>query len=513
MLKGAHSAMTSPSSPPWAPDAGHAQGAAVTGTAGYPVNVSARISNGLDAFTIAGIPETAAAAARDRIRAAVISSGLAWPSRAITVSLEPAGLPQHGCGLDLPVAVAVLTASGIIPAGATAPCVLIAELGLDGGLRPVRGVLPAVAAAARAGCTVAVVAPANAAEAAMVPGVAVVPGPSLRAVLTWLRASSLPAQPAAPAAAMAARCAGRLTAAPALRQALQASAAGGHHLCLTGPDTAAIPELAAGLAMLLPALDPGEAMQVSEIHSVAGLLGSADSLITRPPWRSPHHTATLPAILGGGSGVTRPGEAPLAHHGVLFLDNAPEFARDILAALRQPLGSGHVVVARAGVTTQFPARFTLIAGMAPCPCGARPGCACSQLQARRYRARLASELGSYLSLWLTVRPTGPAPRRRPEPDLWAAHVADARDRARHRLRDTPWRLNGQVPGAQLARCWHPGTDASAAISRAAHAGQVSRRAAGQVISVAWTLADLAGKARPGAEECALALAFQLGTAS
>jgi magnesium chelatase family protein len=507
------------SHPPWGPDIGRTRGAAIIGIDGHLVEAAAAISNGMAAFDILGLPDTGIRETRDRVRAAVLNSGQRWPARAITVSLLPASLPKRGTGLDLAIAVAVLTAAGAVPADAADRCVFVAELGLDGSLRPVRGVLPAVLAAAAAGCTAAVVAADNAAEAATVPGVAVIGYRSLREVLAWLRREPLPSLPDYPAAGAASAAPpmislASLGVAPLVRRALEASAAGGHHLYLTGPRGAALPALAAGLAGLLPPLDPGEVMQVSAVHSVAGLLESGHARISWPPYRAPHHTASRAAILGGGGGIIRPGEAALAHRGVLFLDKAPEFARDVLQALRQPLCDGEVIVARGGMTARFPARFILVAAMAPCPCGAGPGCSCSVLQARRYRARLAGELGSHIGIWLHPgtaelgigEPAGDADA------MSAARVAAARQRACRRLQGTPWRVNADIPGAQLRRSYQAAAEALAPISRAVDLGEISTRAAHQVLRVAWTLADLAGKARPDAEECGQALAFQLGVA-
>jgi magnesium chelatase family protein len=240
-----------------------------------------------------------------------------------------------------------------VPAAALDGCVFTAGLGLDGSLRPVCGVLPALLVARRAGCTRAVVATENAAEAVIVAGLTVVPCADLRAVLAWLRGQPFPHQPDIPAAGTPAAATGvppgaSLAVPPCVRQALEATAAGGHHLCLTGPRGARIPALAAGAAALMPPLSPEQMMEVTAIHSAAGLLGSCRPLITRPPFRAPHHTAARAAILGGGTGTIRPGDAALAHRGVLFLHDAPEFPRDILASLRQPLQHGEVTVARAG---------------------------------------------------------------------------------------------------------------------------------------------------------------------
>ena len=503
------------------PGTGRAHGAAIIGVEGHLVQLTARISNGPPAVSLSGVPGTSSRETRDRVRAAIVNSGHSWPGRTITVSLLPVSLPKHGSGFDLAIAIAVLTASGTIPAAGD-ECVFVAGLGLDGSLCPVPGVLPALRAAAAAGCTRAVVAAQNAAEAATVPGLAVAGCQSLQEVLARLRQPSSP-QPVSPAGLAAAldRPSGaslaRRGVAPLTRLAVETAAAGGHHLCVTGPPGSAIPALAAGLTALLPQLNPGEATEVNAVHSVAGLLASGQPLITRPPLRSPHYTVTPAALAGGGPGHTRPGEAALAHRGVLFLQDAPEFAAGALRVLRQPLTYGEITVARGGSTVVFPARFILMASMAPCPCGAWPGCECAPLRARRYRARFAGELGSYIAIWLQAAPSDPAEPGGVEPGsdadvVSAARAAAARERARCRLASTPWRVNADIPGAQLSRCYRPTAEALAPIGRAVDLGEISPRAAHQVIRVAWTLADLAGEARPGAPECGLALAFQLGVA-
>ena len=505
------------------PGTGHAHGAAVIGVDGHLVQVSARISNGPTNVSISGLPETSTSETRDRIRAAILNSALPWPGRGIAVSLMPASLPKRGSSFDLAIAVAVLTAAGTVPAAGDG-CVFIAGLGLDGSLRPVPGVLPGLLAAAAAGCIRAVVAAQNAAEAGTVPGLAVVPCHLLQEVLAWLRGQPFPPLPAddsvapSPDVPPVPGLAG-LGVPPLTRLALEVAAAGCHHLCVIGPPGAAIPALAAGLTGLLPPLDPGEVIEVTAIHSVAGLLASRRPLITCPPLRSPHHTVTPAALAGGGAGIIRPGEAALAHRGVLFLQDAPEFAAGALRVLRQPLQHGEVTVARGGSTVVFPARFILVAGMAPCPCGARPGCECTPLQARRYRARFTGVLGSYIAIWLHAAQPGKAGPGSAEAGgpgdadvVLAARVAAARQRARRRLDGTPWRASADIPGAQLRRCYQPTAEALAPISRAVDLGEISPLAAHQVIGVAWTLADLAGEARPGAQECGLALAFGLGVA-
>ena len=505
-----------------APGTGRAYGAAIIGVDGHLVEAEAVISNGAPAFSIAGLPETSVRETRDRIRTAVLNSGQPWPAESITVNLLPASLPKYGAGLDLAVAVAVLTAAAAVPASTADQCVFVAELGLDGSLRPVRGVAPALIAAASAGYRRAVVAADNGAEAQVASGMAVVACQSLRAVIAWLRGQPSAPQPGVPAASIPAAPDVRpvisladLAVGPLVRLALETAAAGGHHLCLTGSRGAAIPALAAGLAGLLPPLDASEVMEVTAVHSVAGLLSPRHATIIRPPLRSPHHTVTPLAMAGGGAGMTRPGEAALAHRGVLFLEDAPEFAAGVLRVLRQPLQDGQVTVARSGRMVRFPAKFILMAGMTACPCGGGPGCGCGQLQARRYRARFAGELGSHIAIWLQA-PFAPATQTpgAGADVMSAARVAAARQRARRRLDGTPWRLNADIPGLELRRSFQPAAEALAPISRAVDLGEISARSAHQVIRLAWTLADLAGEARPGAQECglALALALQLGVA-
>lgn len=323
-------------SPPW-PSAGtwSACGAAVIGAEGHMVQADANVSDDAAPFSLTGLPETSVRETRDRVRAAVLNSGLPWPDRGVTVTLQPPGLPKHGTGLDLAIAVAVLTGTGAV-AKVPEGCLFYGELGLDGTLRPLRGVIPAVLAAVRAGRTQGVVPDQNAAEAAMLPGVTVIPCPSLRAVVSWLRGDPLPVQPGIdPAAASPPDICpeislARLTVPPPMRLAFEASAAGGHHLCLTGPSGAQLPALAASVAALMPPLQREETLETAATHSAAGLLGPRHALITRPRFRAPHHTTTPAGMAGGGSGVMRPGEAALAHRGVLFLDDAPKFTRSVL---------------------------------------------------------------------------------------------------------------------------------------------------------------------------------------
>jgi magnesium chelatase family protein len=307
---------------------------------------------------------------------------------------------------------------------------------------------------------------------------------------------------------------------PVARRAAEICAAGGHHLSLLGPPGAGKTMLAARLPTILPGLDPDAALEVTSIHSVAGQLPPACPLLTRPPFCGPHHTASKAAMVGGGSGVIHPGAASLAHRGVLFLDEAPEFGRDVLDALRQPLESGEVMIARSGITARFPARFTLVLAANPCPCAKaaaspRSKCSCSPATRRRYLGRLSGPLLDRVDVKVELLPVGRAEllsdRKFAESSAAVAtRVAQARDRAAHRFRGTPWRVNAEIPGAELRRSYPPGRGAMAPLERAMEIGEVSARGLDKIVRVSWTLCDLAGKDRPTLDECGYALGLWLG---
>ncbi|MDT4894126.1 MAG: magnesium chelatase family protein [Pseudonocardiales bacterium] len=473
-------------------------GVALTGVRGQVVEVEADISAGLPGLAFTGLADTSVVESRDRIRAAIQNSGVDWPNRRITVALLPADVRKVGARFDLSMAMAVLGAAGDVQAAWIANTLWIAELGLDGRLRPVHGVLPSVAAARAAGVRRAVVAPGNAAEAALVDGVEVRTAGDLGEIVRWLRGSGEPLELADGTGADELVDSGPLDLAevagqPTAKRALEIAAAGGHHLYLVGAPGAGKTMLAERLPGLLPLLEDAAALEVTAVHSVAGRLAERARLIRVPPLQAPHHTASVAALVGGGSHLARPGAISLAHHGVLFLDEAPEFSPRALDAMRQPLESGTVVLHRGGGAVSYPARFQLVMAANPCPCARPPAdCDCAPNTRRRYQQRLSGPLLDRIDLRVSVDAV-------PHGDLLgagdgegsaavAARVAAARAAAAQRWQGTPWRVNAVVPGAALrSGGWAPARSALEAAETYLRRGALSARGFDRVLRLAWTL--------------------------
>lgn len=490
---------------------------ALVGTEGHVVEVQAHVAATVPGFVLVGLPDAALHESRERVRAAVASTGIAWPQRKVTVNLAPAALPKTGTGFDLAIAVAVLAGAGLLP-NDTRNVVHLAEVGLDGRLHPVRGVLPAVAAAVRRGRTEIVVATADVAEARLVPGAQVRGASTLGAALA-LHGASIEAQDypplARPGVAAPPRPVGDLADVVGqedARRALEVAAAGAHHLLMVGPPGAGKTMLASRLPGILPDLDDDAAVEVTAVHSVAGTFDPGGGLLRRPPFEDPHHTATPASIVGGGNGVPRPGAASRAHRGVLFMDEAPEFSSRVLQTLRQPLEQGELVIHRARGVARFPARFQLVLAANPCPCGRRVGrgldCTCRPAEIYRYMGRLSGPLLDRVDLQVEVPPARRTAIRPAESSFdVASRVRTARAAARARLDGTPWRTNAEVPGAELRSRWPLGSR-SADLDRAVDRGRLSLRGADRTLRIAWTLADLAGRDAPDTDDVGEALALR-----
>jgi magnesium chelatase family protein len=477
---------------------GRSTAVALWGVDGQLVEIEVDIAAGIPGLFFTGLGDTSVLESRDRIRAALVNSGLEWPNRRVTVALLPADVRKVGSRYDLAITVALLAANGVIHGDHVRSAAWIAELGLDGSLRPVPGVLPSVVAAARAGLSRVVVAPGNAGEAALVGGVDVRAAANLREVADWLTGEGpiphLAEAGAAPIGAEAGPDLADVAGQASAKRAVEIAAAGGHHLFLIGTPGAGKTMLARRLPSLLPTLDDEAALAVTAVHSIVGRMPRDGGLIRRPPWQAPHHTASTAALVGGGSHLARPGAISLAHHGVLFLDEAPEFAPRSLDALRQPLESGEIVLHRGGGAVRYPARFQLVLAANPCPCGARAqDCVCAPQARRRYLQKLSGPLLDRIDLQVQVEPV-------PHADLFAAdngressavvasRVAGARAVAADRWRGTGWATNGTAPGRELRSArWAIGRAALAPAEQFLRRGQLSARGFDRILRLAWML--------------------------
>lgn len=512
---------------------------ALRGADGHVIDVQVDVSPGVPATTLVGRVDKSLSEARDRVRMAINNNCGRWPAtKRVTILLSPADLPKAGTHYDVAIAIAVLAADKQheeLTPDLLAGWAFIGELSVSGGLRPVPGVLPMVIAAAAHGIDRVFVPEPQAAEASLVPGMTVFGVRSLAQVSAVLRGVEVPEAPpvVGPSASPLASWRGEdrldgvdlhdLDGLEDIRYAVEIAAAGGHPLMLIGPRGTGKTSIAERIPTILPDLTTEQSLEVSALHSVAGILPEGSGLLRRPPWFAPHHSASASAVLGGGSGRVRPGQVSLAHHGVLFLDEFPHFRADVIDAMRQPLESGEVTIARGEEAATYPARSLVVLAANPCPCGNFHGlsggaCECSEVQRAHYARKLTGPILDRVDIWMEVRPQGRrcAGSFGPVPESSAdvrARVEDARGRQARRYRDCAWWLNTSVPGPALVERWALEPEGQELVDAELAAGTLTRRGLTRVQRLAWTVADCTGVTRPGPREAGIALALRSSDAT
>lgn len=489
------------------------------GLSGTVVEVEADISANLPGFVLVGLPDASLSEATSRVRAACANSGFPFPSRKITVNLSPASVPKSGSGFDLAIAVSVLLAMQVMPSPSS-KTLFVGELGLDGELKPVWGVLPIALAARAAGFETVVVPESNVAEAAVLSGISVTGVASIKDLVGQFRGEVVPqhntrlVEQSLPRETFGSgldldQVQGQSLAV----QALVIAAAGGHHLSMIGSPGSGKTMLAERLPGILPPLTVEQALEVAAVESVLGQSSGLTLLNLVPRLQTPHHTASVSAIVGGGMGFPRPGAVSRAHHGVLFLDEALEFQTPALEALREPLESGKVSIHRAAGTAQFPARFQLVLAANPCACGysgslTKP-CTCTFTARRRYLGRLSGPIYDRIDIRLRIQPVRISEARGiGEANLSSAQaqeqVVAARAAAFERLAPLGLQLNSQLPTQHLRSRFHPGKTATRLLDKALSNGATSMRGYDRCLRLAWSIADLEGATRPTEDHIALA---------